>query len=314
MSKNNETQKVRVRKGSSGLLVLPEKAAPLIYPMYSRARLSREGIIIKDKKAESIVERVEVRAKRANFSRLATLYTGILTSMLDDHVEAFLADHPGNAVVLHLGCGLDSRIDRVKGDYYHWYDVDLSYAITTRRRFYKETDRYTMVATSVTGRNWLDPISEAAKGHPVVIVAEGLFMYLKEKEVNNLIINLCNHFPLAVLMFDSYSLAGANRAAARTPAASTRKERRAGKAGDPLMGWGLDDPALIEALHPSIRHLKTLLHTDSHHIKSLSRVEQFTFKMIRRLPVYNHLYRIYFFSIISPTIASQPAIAEGNDA
>ncbi|MPM04053.1 hypothetical protein SDC9_50323 [bioreactor metagenome] len=293
MSKKIPNSNRKITKNASGLLVLPEDITPLIYSVNSRAILSKEGTLLTDKKAEKLVELVAFRKKRAHFSRLADLYVGILTTILDDHTEAFLADHP-DAVVLHLGCGLDSRVERIKGSYDQWYDVDLPDVIAVRKRFYKETDRYHMIAASVTGNAWLDEIN--AEGHPVIILAEGLMMYLSEKDVSHLFINLCNKFPLAVLIFDTYSMAGYSDAVKRTLPLSKQKKMTE---DDLIIKWGLDDPTIVEKWHPALHYLKTMRFSDSPRIESLTKQDQFEFHMMRKLPLYNHLYLIYFFSMVT---------------
>jgi len=293
MSKKTPNLNRKITKDESGLLVLPEDITPLIYPIYSRALLSKEGRLLTDKKAEKLVNLVAFKIKRAHFSRLADLYVGILTTILDDHTEAFLADHP-DAVVLHLGCGLDSRAERIKGSYYQWYDVDLPDVIAIRKRFYKETETYHMIGASVTGNAWLDQID--AEGHPVIILAEGLMMYLSENDVSHLFINLCNKFPLAVLIFDTYSMAGYSDALKRTVPASKIKKT---SVDEQVIKWGLDDPTIVEKWHPALHHIKTMRFSDSPRIESLTRQDQFEFQMLRKLPLYNHLYLIYFFSMIT---------------
>jgi O-methyltransferase involved in polyketide biosynthesis len=60
-----------------------------------------------------------------------------------------------------------------------------------------------MIPSSVTDPAWLEWIE--ASSAPVLILAEGLLMYLHEQEVRRLIIALRDRFPGAVLVFDAYS-------------------------------------------------------------------------------------------------------------
>lgn len=50
---------------------------------------------------------------------------GMRSRVFDDWFLAEMKDKNG-AVVIHIGCGLDSRINRV-GTLNIWYDVDLSF-------------------------------------------------------------------------------------------------------------------------------------------------------------------------------------------
>jgi O-methyltransferase involved in polyketide biosynthesis len=82
--------------------------------------------------------------------------------------------------VLHLGCGLDSRVFRIDPPYtVRWYDIDMPDGIKLLRRLYPERHDYTLVGSSVTDFHWLD---EIPADRPVLVVAEGLVQYLSEKE------------------------------------------------------------------------------------------------------------------------------------
>lgn len=95
--------------------------------------------------------------------------------LIDDAARAFLARHD-EAVVLHLGCGLDSRVQRLDpGPGVRWFDVDQGPVIDLRREFYDERENVSMVAASVTDPDWW---SQVPDDRPRLILAEGLLMYL----------------------------------------------------------------------------------------------------------------------------------------
>lgn len=100
--------------------------------------------------------------------------------LIDDAARAFLARHD-EAVVLHLGCGLDSRVLRLDpGPGVQWFDVDQEPVIELRREFYDARDNVSMVAASVT-----DPAlwSQVPEDRPRLVLAEGLLMYLDPEGV-----------------------------------------------------------------------------------------------------------------------------------
>jgi O-methyltransferase involved in polyketide biosynthesis len=95
--------------------------------------------------------------------------------LIDDAARAFLARHD-EAVVLHLGCGLDSRVLRLDpGPGVRWFDVDQEPVIELRRRFYDERENVEMIAASVTDPTWW---SQVPDDRPRLVLAEGLLMYL----------------------------------------------------------------------------------------------------------------------------------------
>ena len=96
---------------------------------------------------------------------------------LDDWSTSFLGRYP-NAVVLHLGCGMDTRVFRLHPpETVQWFDVDQPNVIALRRKLYDERDGYRMIGSSVTDEVWLD---ERPTDRPMLMVAEGLLMYLTE--------------------------------------------------------------------------------------------------------------------------------------
>lgn len=105
-------------------------------------------------------------------------------TQLDDWSADFLGRHP-NAVVLHLGCGMDTRAFRLHPPQdVRWFDVDQPNVIELRRKLYNDRHGCRMVGSSVTDAGWLD---ETPTDRPALIVAEGLFMYLHEPEVRTLL-------------------------------------------------------------------------------------------------------------------------------
>jgi O-methyltransferase len=93
--------------------------------------------------------------------------------LIDDLARLWLARHD-EAVVLHLGCGLDSRVRRLDpGPGVQWFDVDQAPVIELRRRLNDESR--SAVAGDVT-----DPALWARfpADLPRLVIAEGLLMYL----------------------------------------------------------------------------------------------------------------------------------------
>ena len=100
--------------------------------------------------------------------------------LIDDAARAFLAAHD-EAVVLHLGCGLDSRVLRLDpGPGVRWFDVDQEPVIELRRQLYDDREGATTIAASVTDPTWW---SEVPDDLPRLVLAEGLLMYLDPEGV-----------------------------------------------------------------------------------------------------------------------------------
>ena len=63
-----------------------------------------------------------------------------------------------DAVVIHIGCGMDSRVIRVGTKEHLWYDVDFPEVIQERRRYYSESEHYHMVEGDARDKEWLEKI------------------------------------------------------------------------------------------------------------------------------------------------------------
>ena len=108
--------------------------------------------------------------------------------------------------MLHLGCGLDTRYLRLQpGPGIDWYDVDLPDVIALREQFFQPDAQYRMVPASVTDLDWLATISA---DRPVLLLAEGVTMYLKRDAGLALLRRVVERFPSGELQFDAFNRLG----------------------------------------------------------------------------------------------------------
>jgi O-methyltransferase involved in polyketide biosynthesis len=127
----------------------------------------------------------------------------------DRFAQDFLRRHP-DAVVVHIGCGLDTRFERTCAGQadegrVEWYDLDLPDVIELRRKLIGgEGERHHFLAGSVLEDAWLEVV-EAHHQRPFLFLAEGVFMYFTEAQVKSLVLRLKERFPGAELVFDAYS-------------------------------------------------------------------------------------------------------------
>ncbi|WP_020496577.1 class I SAM-dependent methyltransferase [Sciscionella marina] len=176
----------------------------MLVTLYLRALDSRDPEpILGDRFAAEAVERIDydwARLDKPSIKRSRTV-AALRPKQFDDWTADFLRHNP-DATVLQLACGLDTRAFRLTlPSGVHWFDVDLPEVIELRRRLYAETGTYHMLAASVTEQVWLD---EIPADKPVLIIAEGLLMYLPEHEVRQLLHRLTERFPYGELIFDGF--------------------------------------------------------------------------------------------------------------
>jgi O-methyltransferase involved in polyketide biosynthesis len=196
-----------------------------------------------------------------------------------------LADHPGG-VVLHLGCGLDNRYWRVDNSQVEWYDLDMPPVVDLRKQFYAEAgERYHLLASSVTDLAWVDAVK--AEGRPVLVVAEGLLMYLDEAEVKRLLLRLQEAFSGCRLAGDVFS---------RLTARSANRHESLKQTGAKL-GWGIDDAREVEAWAPGIRLLEEWYFTQDPDLKLLNQGYQFAYKLAGAFPAARLAQRIVYYQL-----------------
>ena len=153
----------------------------------------------------------------------------------------FLADHP-NAVVLQVGCGMDSRAFRVDPPAsVEWYDVDYPDVIDLRRQLFPERDAYHQIGAPLDDLHWLD---EVPRNCPGLFIAEGVLHYLSEAEVKALLNAVVAHVPSGEMIFDICN-----------PFIVKRAGSNVGGTGATYK-WGLDDPQDIKQLEPKLELIK----------------------------------------------------------
>ena len=257
----------------------------LFIPLLGKARVEQYGAILHDPKAAEIVAQVDYDfQKDGKQSRFLDIYMGIRAAILDRYARDFIAAHP-DGLVLHLGCGLDARVERVGARPKLWVDVDLPDVIQVRRQFYTEGPGYRMLPADLTDPGWLEELDWT--GGPVLVIAEGLTMYLTDEENQALFRRFQRNFQHTDYIFDAYSVSAVRWSKRKNPV---------NKMGA-VIRWGLDDPARMEAVSPGIRHRETCYFTGKEWWEKLSGWTRFLFRGLYGNSWANSLYRIYAFEL-----------------
>jgi len=236
---------------------LSDVAETHLIPLYIRAIESqRPDALLKDEKAVALVRQMDYDFSRilAKIDEEVQVAIVLRSREFDRYAQDFLARYP-EAVVVHIGCGLDTRFERTCSEQadngqVEWYDLDLPEVIALRRKFIGgEGARYHLLACSVLDSAWLNAVS-AHRQRPFLFLAEGVLMYLTEAQVKSLVLTLKGHFPGAELVFDAFSpffLWANNRRVARTKIGA--RCHWALKRGQDLERWG-DGICLLDEWFP----------------------------------------------------------------
>lgn len=198
--------------------------------------------ILHDQYAKAAVARIDYDWEATTITARRAPSVAIRTAHFDNWTRQYLAVHD-EAVVLHVGCGLDARVYRLDSAAgVRWYDIDYPGVIALRQQVYPARPSYWMLPASVTDLSWLARIPAQC---PTLLIAEGLTMYLTKDDGLALLRNVVERFPSGELQFDAFNAFGI-----RTQMINAVVRRSGSK-----LHWGIDGPADIVDAVPGVRLL-----------------------------------------------------------
>jgi O-methyltransferase involved in polyketide biosynthesis len=261
-------------------IALTKEMETLLVPLYCKAmETGATNPIIIDHKAIEILNTIEYNFDTLHIPKQTYVTICIRAHMFDTFTGQCIEENP-HTTFIHLGCGLDSRFARVDNGTIEWYDLDFPQVITLRKIFYPESKRYHHISSPVMDLGWLSLIKK--KKQPVAILAEGLTMYLKEKEVKELMRALHKTFPGSKFFFDSYSA---------TTASHIQRHPSIKKTGAHVF-WGINNAKKIESWDPHFKIVEELYFTNSKDVKKLDTGYKIIFKIAGLFPAAKKAHRI----------------------
>jgi O-methyltransferase len=254
----------------------------LYIPLFGKAAVSQKGIIIKDSKAEEIWKREGFALHGKARSRWLTYYMAMRARVFDEWTKDQLQKYP-EAVILHIGCGMDSRVERINAFERIWYDIDYPSVIQERMQYFTESNHYRMLSADASGTKWIDGLE---KGKEAIVIMEGISMYLTNEELGSLFLALQSQFANVRLLMDSYTVFGAKASRFKNPVNDV---------GAKIVS-GIDYPEILEQ-NEGIRFVRELDMTPSELIDELSGFEQIFFKLMFAGKAAKRIYRLYEYKI-----------------
>lgn len=253
--------------------------ATLLITLYAKALdfRSRKSVL-RDKMADEIIRKIAYDfTKLKSFGNQAII--PLRARQYDEWVRAFLRKHP-DAVVLNLGCGLDTRVSRIAPpDSVSWFDIDFPDVIAVREKFYKnQKGVYTMLGYPLTPTCWLSKIPQ---GRPALIVAEGVLEYMTGEEVGLLLEDIASYFSHGQIAFD-----------VMTPYAiqSARSDLK-DKTGA-MHQWAVESVDEVDALVPRLRKRTVLPLFRSEYARLLPLKYRLLCAWLARMPRYSKMLRL----------------------
>ncbi len=246
-------------------------------PLYGKALVSAKGLFLTDPDAERIWAAEGFPLKGKSKSKWLAYYMGIRAAVFDEWLRRQMATMP-DAVVIHIGCGMDSRVSRVGTGDHLWYDVDFPAVIDERKRYYSETAQYRMIAGDVQKEDWLAEIPVHKRA---IVVMEGVSMYLTTEALQGMMRNLAAHFGQVTMLMDCYTVLAAKLSKYKNPINDVGVTQV----------HGIDDPEL-----PAVsgwRFVREHDMTPAQYIDELTGMEQRIFSKLYAGGFARKLYRLF---------------------
>lgn len=249
----------------------------LYIPLYGKSYVSGRGLFLRDEMAEKIWSAEGFKLRGKSESKWLAFYMGIRAAVFDQWVMGLLAAEP-DAVVLHIGCGLDSRCLRVSSSGRKWYDVDFPQVIAERKRYFSQSGDYRMISADVRDSCWLEQVSETGTA---VVVMEGVGMYLTPAELKSLIKVLSGRFDRLLCLMDCYS---------ELAAKLSRYKNLINDVGVTQV-YGMDDPASLEGEGFIFVHEHEMV--PAKYLDELKGMERMIFQKVYAGGLSKKFYRLY---------------------
>ena len=250
----------------------------LYIPLYGKALVSKKGIILSDKKAEEIWESEQFSLKGKSKSKWLAYYMSMRANVFDTWTKEKLAQFP-DAIVLHLGCGLDSRVERVGDKLALWIDVDFPTVINERKRYYKETESYRMIADDIREGTFLQYLPKSERA---IVILEGVSMYLTNEELKRAFSKLSTHFSRLSVLVDCYTPFAVKMSKIKNPINDVGVTKV----------YGIENSSVLE-IDTGLTFIKEHTITPQYLIDELKGFEKFVFKHIYAGKTSKKLYKLY---------------------
>lgn len=184
----------------------------LFIPLYGKTQVSKKAIILNDPTAEKIWQAEAFPIHGKSKSKWLAYNMAMRARVFDDWTDAMLRANK-DALVLHIGCGLDSRCLRVKEPYLNWTNADFPEVLSLRKKYYGENDVYHMMAIDASKA---EQIAKLPDNETAIVVLEGISMYLTNEQLSRLLQALERKYTCLHILMDVYTEFGAKASKYKT--------------------------------------------------------------------------------------------------
>ena len=209
----------------------------MLQTVYARAKESRTRGAIRDTKAEELIGNLDYDFSLAD--KDLAMQSGVIarTIVLDRLADKWIAEN-SDATVVNIACGLDTRCYRIRG-YSHWYNLDLPQTMAVREKLLPENGTISQIALSAM-ENWGEKIEK--NDASVLIIIEGLTMYLPEADVKRIFEVISERFEKATVFVEIMN-----------PVVVKRFKEKSIEGSHAKFTWGIKNGKELAGLLPDFR-------------------------------------------------------------
>lgn len=239
--------------------------------------------VLGDSFARDVVAQIDYDWRNLKVAAGWTPLVTVRSAQYDAWASQFLARYPVAAVV-HLGCGLDSRVFRLcPGAGVEWYDVDVADVIALRQRVFPAREHTHLVAASATDRSWIDRI---AGDRPVLLLAEGISMYLTQRDGVTMLQHVVDRFRSGEVQIDFYNWLGIRSQKAH------RLQRQSGS----TLHWSVNSPHDIITRVAGVRLLCAVTFFEATTFARAGARMRFAGRVARAIPPLHHMLQYHRYA------------------
>lgn len=218
----------------------------MLIPLWARAyeTTSVEEPLLKDLLAVKMVGLIDYDFKKFMHAKYSQVGVAVRSAIFDREVKAFLRENP-KTICISMGCGLDTRFNRVDNGSIHWYDIDLPEAMKVRNRLLSPVnERVHEITASIFDEAWVKQVKK--DGYKVLFIVEGISMYFEKEQMQVLFSLLSRNFPESFMLIE-----------VMPPFIIKHKKYHdsVDTQKTPFL-WGVNDGRKMEELHSSIKFIK----------------------------------------------------------
>lgn len=241
--------------------------------------------LIKDPYAVAIKERVDYNFEKFKNGKTSRVGVAIRAKHLDEQLKYFLKKHPAGVVVL-VGCGLDSRIERIAplANDAFIYQLDIPEVIECHSQLIPPRPNEEYIPASMLTTGWMDTIISRHPNGPYIIIIEGVLMYFNEADNKWLFTEMAKRFKGAEIHFDVLNVWMSKQSARHDTVKKTKASFK----------FGIDDNSALEQWSPGLK----LKHVYSfQQLKGWRRMGFFLSILMSTIPVFKNSSRLLVYRI-----------------